>query len=149
MEFPEVGQQCDHRDCKQLEFLPLKCKCGKVFCSEHFNKHLESCEFTISNVVTELRTIEEKYTCSLDDCKSTSIVPLLCDKCGKHFCIQHRHINDCQLAGTNLTAEVKKAVLAPIQQYNDAKALVDKEVIITVHISQIHLCWFVSSWIKH
>ncbi|KAL2897716.1 Zinc finger AN1 domain-containing stress-associated protein 12 [Bienertia sinuspersici] len=34
--FPELGQHCQHPDCRQLDFLPFSCnRCQKVFCVEH------------------------------------------------------------------------------------------------------------------
>lgn len=128
MEFPEVGRHCDHPNCRQLEFLPLRCKCNKVFCSDHFKSHVEICELTISNVVSDLKEIRDSYECSFDGCKTTSIVPLICEKCQKHYCIKHRHINECEPVDPKLLAEAKKKVLAPIQQYNEAKATIDQEV---------------------
>lgn len=128
MEFPCVGKQCDYPQCKQLEFLPLKCKCHKVFCPDHFNRHVETCDSTTSNIVTNLMKIGETYKCSYDGCKSTSIVPLFCDKCQKHFCIEHRHINDCAPLDLAAVAEAREKILAPIQQFNAAKASVDYEV---------------------
>ncbi|KAI4467476.1 arsenite inducuble rna associated protein aip-1-related [Holotrichia oblita] len=128
MEFPYVGKQCDHPQCKQLEFLPLKCKCDKVFCPDHFNQHVQICESTASNIVTHLKKIEETYQCCYNGCKSTSIVPLICDKCQKHFCIKHRHINECAPLEPAAVAEAKQKILAPIQQFNEAKASVDREL---------------------
>ncbi|XP_034987218.2 AN1-type zinc finger protein 2A isoform X2 [Zootoca vivipara] len=42
MEFPDLGEHCSEKTCKQLDFLPLKCDaCGEVFCKDHFayNQH--------------------------------------------------------------------------------------------------------------
>ncbi|KAK9711651.1 hypothetical protein QE152_g25350 [Popillia japonica] len=72
--------------------------------------------------------IGETYKCSYDGCKSTSIVPLFCDKCQKHFCIEHRHINDCAPLDLAAVAEAREKILAPIQQFNAAKASVDYEL---------------------
>ncbi|KAL8175370.1 UNVERIFIED_CONTAM: zinc finger, AN1-type domain [Gekko kuhli] len=36
MEFPDLGEHCSERTCKQLDFLPLKCDaCGEIFCKDH------------------------------------------------------------------------------------------------------------------
>jgi len=42
MEFPDFGKQCANKDCKQLDFLPVKCdKCHALFCKDHstFDSH--------------------------------------------------------------------------------------------------------------
>ncbi|KAL7300228.1 hypothetical protein TKK_0006867 [Trichogramma kaykai] len=44
MELPEVGSQCSFTECKQLDYLPLKCeKCLKIFCKDHYNASLHLC----------------------------------------------------------------------------------------------------------
>ncbi|GJQ76568.1 hypothetical protein Trydic_g2265 [Trypoxylus dichotomus] len=75
-----------------------------------------------------LKKIEDKYDCSHDGCKSTSIVPLICDRCQKHFCIQHRHITECKPVDDKTVAESKRKILIPVEQFNKAKASVDKEL---------------------
>ncbi|XP_072040014.1 AN1-type zinc finger protein 2A-like [Amphiura filiformis] len=42
MEFPDVGEHCSEKTCKQLDFLPMKCDaCGSIFCRDHilYDKH--------------------------------------------------------------------------------------------------------------
>ncbi|XP_042336626.1 AN1-type zinc finger protein 2A isoform X1 [Sceloporus undulatus] len=42
MEFPNLGEHCSEKTCKQLDFLPLKCDaCEEVFCKDHiaYNRH--------------------------------------------------------------------------------------------------------------
>ncbi|KAH0632018.1 hypothetical protein JD844_020025 [Phrynosoma platyrhinos] len=42
MEFPNLGEHCFEKTCKQLDFLPLKCDaCQEVFCKDHvaYNRH--------------------------------------------------------------------------------------------------------------
>ncbi|KRT82946.1 hypothetical protein AMK59_3831 [Oryctes borbonicus] len=128
MEFPKVGKQCNHPDCNQLDFLPLTCKCHKIFCLEHFNEHAQTCQTMISRSTTNLKKIEDKYECSHDDCKSTSIVPLICDRCQKHFCVQHRHITECEPVDDEVVAESRRKLLVPIEQFNKAKATIDQEL---------------------
>nr|XP_022902171.1 AN1-type zinc finger protein 1-like [Onthophagus taurus] len=126
MEFPSVGKQCDSSDCKQLDFLPLTCKCGHRFCPEHFKIHLETCETNVSNVVDELTRIKDVYQCSQIGCNKTSLVKFFCEKCNKNFCIEHRHIECSYDLGKaeefrNKNEEVKK-------QFENAKILVNKQI---------------------
>ncbi|XP_025085522.1 AN1-type zinc finger protein 2A-like isoform X1 [Pomacea canaliculata] len=44
MEFPNLGQHCSDSECKQLDFLPMKCDaCGKTFCKDHIQYDTHGC----------------------------------------------------------------------------------------------------------
>lgn len=45
MEFPDLGAQCDFKECQQLDFLPFKCNlCTKTFCLDHRQHESHNCE---------------------------------------------------------------------------------------------------------
>lgn len=127
MELPGLGQQCAHPNCKQLDFLPLNCKCGKQFCSEHFNIHVQVCE-TSTNIEVEPQKIQDVYKCSFDGCNESSLVPLVCSNCHKHFCIKHRHITHCSDPDEQVLAQEKEKRALPVRQFNEAKLVVDKQI---------------------
>lgn len=128
MELPNIGQHCSESDCKQLDFLPLTCKCGKQFCTEHFNLHVKNCEVLIREKDTELKKFKNSYTCSQVDCKETSLVPLICERCQKHFCIKHRHLTECFAKNEATLALEREKYAAPVKQFNEAKVAVDKQI---------------------
>jgi len=44
MELPHIGDQCAHNDCRQLDFLPVKCDgCKKKFCVQHWKYEGHNC----------------------------------------------------------------------------------------------------------
>jgi len=44
MELPHLGLQCSNKDCKQLDFLPIKCDaCNNTFCAEHYKFERHNC----------------------------------------------------------------------------------------------------------
>ncbi|KAL4230246.1 zinc finger protein [Mactra antiquata] len=44
MEFPHLGTHCFQKDCKQLDFLPMKCDaCSEIFCNDHIHYNTHSC----------------------------------------------------------------------------------------------------------
>lgn len=44
MEFPELGKHCHNAECKQLDFLPMKCdSCSEIFCKDHFSYDNHRC----------------------------------------------------------------------------------------------------------
>ncbi|XP_063919238.1 AN1-type zinc finger protein 1-like [Zophobas morio] len=127
MELPNLGQHCSHKDCKQLDFLPLQCKCGKLFCSIHLNIHVEVCESCIT-LQAEPQKISNVYTCAHVGCNDTSLIEMLCQKCHTHFCVKHRHLTQCHEKSAETIAQEKEKIAAPIRQFNEAKLVVDKQV---------------------
>lgn len=128
MEFPNIGKTCVETSCKQLDFLPIQCECGQVFCSEHFSLHTQRCK--ISKTLNEdgLKTIQNVFVCSQVDCFERSIVPLKCDECKNHFCIKHRHIVGCKEKNPEEIAKELQKYNEPVKKFEEAKALVDKQV---------------------
>lgn len=129
MEFPSSGKNCAQSSCKQLDFLPLQCECGQVFCSEHFPSHTHNCKISKILGEDELKSIKNVFVCSQLDCKERSIVPLICEKCKKHFCIKHRHIVECEERSPEELAKELQKYTAPVVKFNEAKAVVDEKVI--------------------
>ncbi|KAK3576423.1 hypothetical protein CHS0354_025184 [Potamilus streckersoni] len=44
MEIPNLGEHCGNTDCKQLDFLPMKCDaCSNIFCKDHIHYASHSC----------------------------------------------------------------------------------------------------------
>ncbi|XP_044745931.1 AN1-type zinc finger protein 1-like [Coccinella septempunctata] len=127
MEFPSVGSQCCHENCKQLDFLPYVCSCSKTFCLEHFSHHSLSCQVK-DNIVSELKTIDNVLTCSEEGCNERGIVPLICQNCKKHFCVRHRHIGECKRKTEEEFLAAREKLAIPSRQFNEAKANTDKEI---------------------
>lgn len=130
MEFPQIGQHCNSLNCKSLDFLPLQCKCSKLFCSDHFREHVEQCE-QLNNVTENLQKINELYQCMQSGCTIKCIVPITCNKCKQHFCISHRHITSCVPADPNVVKLQKELAQIPVNQFQEAKETIDKLVCIS------------------
>mmetsp|Transcript_5254 Transcript_5254/g.7730 ORF Transcript_5254/g.7730 Transcript_5254/m.7730 type:complete len:192 (+) Transcript_5254:95-670(+) len=44
MELSHIGRHCDHKECRQLDFLPFKCShCKQSFCLKHFKPGDHNC----------------------------------------------------------------------------------------------------------
>ena len=44
MELPHIGLRCIIPECKQLDFLPIKCDaCNSIFCAEHYKYSQHNC----------------------------------------------------------------------------------------------------------
>ncbi|XP_050296726.1 uncharacterized protein LOC126736432 [Anthonomus grandis grandis] len=128
MELPTLGKHCANDQCKQIDFLPLQCKCGKVFCSEHLQTHRETCEKSRFLTDEELKKIENIFVCSKEGCRERSVVPLVCQRCKKHYCIQHRHLTECKDKTKEELDKERERYAEPVRQFNEAKAIVDKQI---------------------
>jgi len=113
MEFPDLGQQCARKHCAQLDFLPLECAhCHLVFCKEHHPPSDHECPAIKDNVLTqeEVERLGEdhwQHQCSFPECKVKELVPILCLKCQKHFCLNHRHSDQHSCIPDTKIEEVK------------------------------------------
>lgn len=134
MELPGLGASCGEPSCKQLDFLPLTCKCGLLFCSDHFGQHALSCPAvqvlekrgSLGEVV--LGNSKATYVCSQLTCKNTSYLPLICGGCKQHFCINHRHVGECVKKDPATVAAEVERFNAPAMKFANAKMEVDKQV---------------------
>lgn len=128
MELPTLDKRCSYKDCQQLDFLPLECKCKRLFCAKHFTQHADECPLKEDVVVEDGKKIEEVYKCSEVGCKNTSLVPLICDKCKKHFCVNHRHVVECSPRDPVEIAAEKEKYAAPVRKFNEVKTAIDQKV---------------------
>ena len=91
MDLPQIGAHCSLSACNILDFLPIKCRCDKLYCSAHINPDHHACRAssTISlspniNTDTELHAV-----CVLDGCKKASLSrEETCSACHRSFCVE-------------------------------------------------------------
>ncbi|KAF7359509.1 AN1-type zinc finger protein 1 [Mycena sanguinolenta] len=98
----EVGSQCSYPLCKEIDFLPIFCRCQLYFCREHSAADTHGCTYT--------RPIEPRVSgpsaplqrCAVDKCSKPSLesfissdaegrTPAKCPSCDASFCAEHRH----------------------------------------------------------
>ncbi len=45
MDYASIGRHCEIKECKQLDFLPIRCNlCESFFCAEHRNWEAHNCK---------------------------------------------------------------------------------------------------------
>ncbi|XP_058966436.1 AN1-type zinc finger protein 1 isoform X1 [Pocillopora verrucosa] len=102
-EFPDFGKQCDVEICKQLDFLPFICNgCSGTFCLEHRSKSSHNCtvdDQKFKGDPSKTSVSNGFLECSLNECNSRELVPVLCEHCHKNYCLRHRHQVDHQCPG--------------------------------------------------
>ncbi|XP_061197863.1 AN1-type zinc finger protein 1-like isoform X2 [Saccostrea echinata] len=118
-EFPNLGKHCSLEGCKQIDFLPFTCEsCQQVFCLDHKFPDNHSCSKFGAETPHAEYTGTKAYSCSFTECDSRELMPVVCEKCAKNFCLRHRHQNDHQCEKLeekktqNKTAEHVQQILA-------------------------------------
>merc|ERR1712224_646526 len=94
----ELGERCDHPECRQLDFLPFKCRgCNLTFCLSHFKKADHACPSipsvkSLAVAPTTTTKKSAKKRCVV--CKKKQLVPISCDSCSSCVCASHRFADD-------------------------------------------------------
>ncbi|XP_063383463.1 AN1-type zinc finger protein 1-like [Cydia fagiglandana] len=130
MEFPTLGEHCMFQNCNQIDFLPLQCKCGKVFCREHFTEHSLSgeCELAPEPKEIKLKSDDQIFRCSSKGCRKGSLHEILCPKCEKHFCIEHRFHPSCPEIDDETMAAKIEQLEAPRRQFHEANKHLQEKI---------------------
>ncbi|KAJ8975932.1 hypothetical protein NQ317_014892 [Molorchus minor] len=119
---PEADSGDIHLTLKEQEQ-----KWTDILLTKHFRTHLQICEVSKYISEEELTKIQNVFVCSHADCSERSIVPLICERCQKHYCVRHRHLTQCVEKDPDALAAEKEKYAAPIRQFQEAKAVVDMQ----------------------
>ncbi|XP_059052201.1 AN1-type zinc finger protein 1-like [Achroia grisella] len=130
MEFPTLGEHCQYSNCNQTDFLPLQCKCGKVFCREHFNTHClsKSCELAPEPKTVNLKSDDQIFKCSEKGCRKGNLHEMKCLKCNKHYCIEHRFHPTCPEIDDETMAIKVEQFEAPRRQFAEANKHLQEKI---------------------
>ncbi|KAL4713223.1 hypothetical protein ACJJTC_002969 [Scirpophaga incertulas] len=130
MEFPTLGEHCSEDGCNQTDFLPLQCKCGIVFCRVHFLGHCQSgkCELAPPPKEVKLKSDDQIFKCSMKGCRKGNLHEMLCAKCNKHYCINHRFHPSCpEIDEETLAARIEQFE-APRRQFRNANKHLQEKI---------------------
>ncbi|XP_067122579.1 AN1-type zinc finger protein 1-like [Centruroides vittatus] len=149
-ELVDLGKNCSFESCNKLDFLPFTCEyCKEIYCSDHqypSNHECKSFQDKFDSRAKNKCKSEPSYTCSLQDCDQTTLVPVICDHCKHIFCLQHRHqvdhkceklkqaICDKQSKTVKLLAEVK-----PVQVPTQFKSEKSKKTAAKIQLMKMKL----------
>ncbi|KAJ7109118.1 hypothetical protein C8R44DRAFT_276307 [Mycena epipterygia] len=105
-----IGHQCSHTPCKEIDFLPILCKCELYFCRAHSAADAHGCTFNRQLESTPLPGPSILQRCAADKCTKPSLesfiasdaqgrTPATCPQCQASFCAEHRHpkSHSCQI----------------------------------------------------
>jgi len=91
MDLPQIGAHCSLDACNILDFLPIKCRCNKLYCSAHINPDHHAC-LANTSLTLHVNTDKSRVVCALDECQKASLrKEETCPGCHRSFCVNHRH----------------------------------------------------------
>ncbi|CAG9103178.1 unnamed protein product [Plutella xylostella] len=130
MEFPTLGEHCQEEGCNQTDFLPLQCKCGKVFCRVHFNDHCasETCDQAPKPKEIKFKSDDQIFKCHDKTCRKGNLHEMLCPKCKLHFCIEHRFHESCPEIDDETMAAKIEQLEAPRRQFQEANKHLQEKI---------------------
>ncbi|KAJ6455848.1 hypothetical protein C8R45DRAFT_1035921 [Mycena sanguinolenta] len=104
----EIGSQCSYPLCREIDFLPILCRCQLYFCREHSPAGTHGCTYTRPTEPSVSGPSSPLQRCALDKCSKPSLesfvssdaegrTPAKCPSCDASFCAEHRHAHSCQV----------------------------------------------------
>ncbi|EKM55829.1 uncharacterized protein PHACADRAFT_121751 [Phanerochaete carnosa HHB-10118-sp] len=101
---PDVGAHCALERCNVNDFLPIKCRCERLFCREHIQPEEHACPLINETYTPQPGEPAKKMQrCAAEKCNKLSLeafiaekddmqgrTPALCLQCQKAFCASHR-----------------------------------------------------------
>ncbi|KAJ7219032.1 hypothetical protein GGX14DRAFT_356387 [Mycena pura] len=122
----DIGSQCSHSPCKEIDFLPIYCRCQRYFCRAHSSADAHGCTYIVRP--TDLPSVpgSSLQRCAAVGCTKPSLesfvhsdaegrTPAKCSDCQGSFCAEHRHpqSHSCQTEPTERPKnEAARALLA-------------------------------------
>ncbi|KAJ7764497.1 hypothetical protein DFH07DRAFT_376477 [Mycena maculata] len=123
----DIGAQCSHSPCKEIDFLPILCRCQHYFCRAHSPADAHGCTYTKSaESLLSPPGPSTRERCAVDKCTKPSLesfiasdtegrTPATCSHCKAAFCAEHRHpkSHSCQITpSAEPKNEAARALLA-------------------------------------
>jgi AN1-like Zinc finger len=99
MDLPMIGSHCALQSCNDLDLLPIRCQCEKLFCRQHIAADSHDCPIATSTH-SNYSHFEKLQRCSLENCSKPSLesfngansldhkASLACSLCHLSFCVQ-------------------------------------------------------------
>jgi len=98
-----IGEHCSVSDCRQLDFLPFKCRgCGESFCLDHHRYESHQCPHAPTHTLPasgapprgpgERANHKPKRSKAKRcvQCRKKQMCPIRCNDCGSVVCVSHR-----------------------------------------------------------
>lgn len=128
-----IGAHCALERCNVNDFLPIKCRCERLFCREHIQPEEHACPLIDTGAYTPSpgEPAQKMQRCAADKCNKLSLeafiaekddkdgrTPAVCPQCQRAFCASHRdpttHGCPAKPEAEPQRNEAAKAILAKI-----------------------------------
>ncbi|KAI0781303.1 hypothetical protein BD413DRAFT_464481 [Trametes elegans] len=99
----QIGAHCALSSCNLNDFLPIRCRCDRVFCRDHISPDSHACPLLAQQPFEPSEPLAKLQRCAAQSCNKPSLEayianaqdtadrsPALCPGCRKAFCAQHR-----------------------------------------------------------
>ncbi|OSC97653.1 hypothetical protein PYCCODRAFT_1419176 [Trametes coccinea BRFM310] len=100
----EIGAHCALPSCNLNDFLPIRCKCDKLFCRDHIAPDAHHCPLLVRSDSAQASASSTKLQrCAFSTCNKPSLeayvsdtqdsadrTPARCSGCNQAFCAEHR-----------------------------------------------------------
>ncbi|KAF9021680.1 hypothetical protein BDZ89DRAFT_1163597 [Hymenopellis radicata] len=96
----DVGFQCAQNNCRQIDFLPIRCSCALYFCRDHILPDAHTCRLLAAATPHSSDPATKFQRCALVDCNKASLDAFSateakssasCFQCHLAFCAEHRY----------------------------------------------------------
>lgn len=113
---PSIGAHCAAPSCNVNDFLPIRCKCEKLFCKDHILPENHDCSVNqITNTLTGTHANLKLQRCAAERCDKPSLeafvadsadvtnrTPATCPGCKQSFCATHREAASHSCSGEHI-----------------------------------------------
>lgn len=100
MALPSVGAVCQNPSCNMNDFLPIRCRCERLFCRDHISSESHSCTVNPAARSNPSAISVPMQQCALPGCSRHSLeafistgsntstrTPALCPQCEVSYCV--------------------------------------------------------------
>ncbi|KAI0807008.1 hypothetical protein C8Q74DRAFT_1225393 [Fomes fomentarius] len=100
---PAIGAHCALSSCNLNDFLPIRCRCDQLYCTDHIPPDVHHCPLQHSTTPSTARPALNLQRCAAQGCHKPSLEsfianpsdttnrsPAVCSGCTQAFCAQHR-----------------------------------------------------------
>ena len=95
-----IGAHCALETCNVNDFLPIRCKCDRLFCKDHISPEMHVCTtLHTEDKPTASTSVHKLQRCAADKCNKPSLeafvadnfdtagrTPAVCERCKQSFC---------------------------------------------------------------
>jgi len=104
MDLPPIGAHCSLPSCRELDLLPIRCRCDNQFCKVHIFPDAHQCPVDPSQALRDASPeLQRLQRCALASCNKPSLdafvgdlageqgrTSALCPRCTLAYCASHR-----------------------------------------------------------